>query len=122
MVIGQLLKEGKLNGELKHLKAGARLYEAGTAADTFYYLLHGSVCLTSTKLGSISYRRPHTLLGLSDFIRHCYSQTATVVEEAEVVAIRKEQLQQGLQIYTELRLHLIQQMSRNPALPEAAFE
>lgn len=122
MVIGQLLQEGKLKGEFRLLKAGACLYEAGNTADTFYYLLHGSVCLTSTKLGTACYRQPHTLLGLSDFIKPCYSQTATVVKEAEVVAIRKEQLQQGLQIHTELRLHFIQQMSRNPALPEAAFE
>ncbi|MFD2244938.1 cyclic nucleotide-binding domain-containing protein [Pontibacter ruber] len=122
MMIRQLIDEGVVEGEREQREAGNCLFRAGDPLEAYYYLLSGSVCLTTAPLAAPQILKPNTLIGLQDLMHDTYSQTALLLADSEILRIKKEAFLQALQSHTSLRLHLIQQMSKQTTLTQASYE
>jgi len=121
MLLKKLIDAGDLSGELKHIEANTCLFEAGEPNEVLYYLLSGSAKLVKNS-GTAQIVEAGTLLGLPDLMHHTYTCTVVTLEPSEVLVIAKEELQRVLQLNAELRLYLIQQLSRSNTLASTSFE
>jgi CRP-like cAMP-binding protein len=122
MLIRQLIEEGIVSGERELREAGSCLFRAGEPLMAYYYLLSGSACLATATTSAPLVLMPNTLIGLPDLLHDTYSQTALLVSDSEVLRIGKEAFLKALQTHSSLRLHLIQQMSKQTMLMQASYE
>ena len=122
MLIRQLIENGIVSGEREQREAGSCLFRAGEPLGAYYYLLAGSACLTTAPASAPLVLQPNTLIGLPDLMHETYSQTALLLTDSEVLRIDKEAFLKALQTHSSLRLHLIQQMSKQTTLMQASYE
>jgi len=121
MLLKKLIDAGDLTGKLKHIEADTCLFESGETNEALYYLISGSAKLMKSS-GTEQTVETGTLLGLTDLMRPVYTCTVVTLEPSEVLVIAKEELQRALQLNAELRLYLIQQLSRSNTLASTSFE
>jgi len=121
-MLSQFIEEGKLQGLQMQVPAGSNLYQAGAPAEAFYYLLQGSVCLCSPAAGQSHRVSAPIFFGLTDLLKEQYSYTATATTDCRLLCITKEALYLALVAHVPLRLYMLQQLSKQEMLSDAAYE
>lgn len=124
MVVRQLVETGRLTGETEQHEKGSCLFRAGEKIEYFFFIISGSVCLTTrtadTSL-SVSVSQ-NFLLGLPDLMNENYSQSAVVNDTTGLIRIRRNELLEVLQDDPQLRIHLLKKLSRQTTLTKEAYE
>ena len=108
------------NGTLERYEKGAEIFHEGVRSNTIYLLLKGVVkCFKMDAEGKeliTALYRADDFLGFTSFVDNIpYQETATTVEDTEVVGISKSELKDILQNNQNISFELMELLSKNIA-------